>query len=741
MAEMRGPEQGPADRDDQRDATGAQEPGGSLQRASFGNESQISRHATMNVLERNQDLDRFRALHWQGSMADYFDIVREHPEVTRTANRRLYDMIISEGSFQYEKNGQKLIHFNFFDDPHNKGKEAVFGLDENIMQLMKMLKSAAFGYGTEKRILLLRGPVGSAKSTLARLMKRGLERYSESDAGAIYTFGWKNVDFIDRKEGLSSVEADGEDKNDGSPVLWSPMNEDPLALIPAEHRARMLEHFNAGKSAGDYRVHIPEKGLSPFSRFYFDKLMEHYEGDITRVLDHVVTKRVVISEQDRIGIGTYQPKDSKNQDTTELTGDINFRKIARYGSDSDPRAFNFDGEFCVANRGMIEFVEMLKLDLEMLYTLLEASQSREIKPKKFSAIGVDQVIIGHTNEPEYEKLKNNKFMEALRDRTVVVDVPYVTTVSDEMKVYEKDYNPSRIAAHIAPHTIEVASQFAVLSRLEAPKKADLTALQKMKLYDGKAVANYAEDHVAELRQAAEREGLDGLSPRFIQDTLNECLVESDDQRGISAFQVLNMLEQRIPKSTHVNSEEEEKRLKNLLAMVREEFEQTVKLEVQLAISHDENALKALAEKYIQNVSAFLSRTKVKDPHTNEKVEPDERFMRSIERKMGISEKEAHDVRRSVLETIGSAAAAERAFDPLSNDRLRKALEQKLFEDRRDQISLQQYATTIVDKEAQEKIDILHKRLKEKFGYNDYSATDVLKFVASVMARGSTSRDE
>ena len=155
------------------------------------------------------------------------------------------------------------------------------------------------------------------------------------------------------------------------------------------------------------------------------------------------------------------------QDSTELTGDINYRKIAEYGSDSDPRAFNFDGELNIANRGIVEFIEVLKLDVAFLYDLLGASQEHLIKPKKFAQTDIDEVIIGHTNEPEYKKLQSNEFMEALRDRTVKIDVPYVTRLSDEIHIYEKDYNSRRVRGKaIAPHTLEVAAMWAVLTRLE-----------------------------------------------------------------------------------------------------------------------------------------------------------------------------------------------------------------------------------------------------------------------------------
>src|SRR5258708_20034092 len=198
--------------------------------------------------------------------------------------------------------------------------------------------------------------------------------------------------------------------------------------------------------------------------------MEKYSGDWAKMMKHIRVRRMTLSEKDRVGVGTFQPKDEKNQDSTELTGDINYRKIAEYGSDSDPRAFNFDGEFNVANRGVVEFIGVLKLDGAFLYDLLGASQEHKIKPKKFAQTDIDEVILAHTNEPEYRRLQNNEFMEALRDRTVKIDVPYVTRLGDEIKIYEKSFNTTKVRAkHIAPHTITLAPICAVLTRLEQPK--------------------------------------------------------------------------------------------------------------------------------------------------------------------------------------------------------------------------------------------------------------------------------
>src|SRR5690606_2922988 len=157
--------------------------------------------------------------------------------------------------------------------------------------------------------------------------------------------------------------------------------------------------------------------LCPACRFVYNELLAEAGGDWLQVIRQVRVKRILLSEKDRVGIGTFQPKDEKNQDSTELTGDINYRKIAEYGSDSDPRAFNFDGELNIANRGLVEFIEILKLDVAFLYDLLTASQEHKIKPKKLAHTAIAEVILGHTNEAEYRRLQNNELMEAFRDRT------------------------------------------------------------------------------------------------------------------------------------------------------------------------------------------------------------------------------------------------------------------------------------------------------------------------------------
>jgi serine protein kinase len=672
-------------------------------------------------IARLQDYDLYRDLSWEGSFEEYLAVIRDRPQVTRNSFQRVYDMVVSYGTEEYIDNKKRLLKYNFFRDEIDHGKDAVYGLDIPLMRLMNVLKAAAEGYGPERRVILLHGPVGSSKSTIARLLKKGLEAYSKTPDGALYTFKWVKL----AGTGLAS---------EGADEFESPMHEEPLRIIPEAWRAQALTELKLGNQRYPVRI---EGDLDPASRFIFKGLLQRYAGDWGKVVqNHVRVHRLVLSEKDRVGIGTFQPKDEKNQDSTELTGDINYRKIAEYGSDSDPRAFNFDGEFNIANRGIVEFVEMLKLDVAFLYDLLGASQEHKVKPKKFAQTDIDEVIIGHTNEAEYRRLLNNEFMEALRDRTIKIDIPYITRLGDEVRIYEKEFSQSKVKGrHVAPHTLEVAAMWAVLTRLEEPKKHNLQTLQKLKLYDGKVLPGYTQDTVKELRKESKREGMEGISPRYVQDKISNALVSEMGEGTINPFMVMNELEKGLRGHSLINNDEQRKRFRDLIGVVKREYEEIVKNEVQRAISADEEAIAKLAANYIDNIKAYTLREKVRNAYTGQYEEPDERLMRAIEEKIDIPENRKDDFRREIMNFIGAKAIEGKKFDWQTNDRLRRALELKLFEDQKDSIKLKTLVSAVVDKETQEKIDIIKSRLIRYFGYNEVSATDVLNYVASIFARG------
>lgn len=665
----------------------------------------------LDLIAANQDVGRFREMLWEGSYSDYLEIVKEDPNVCRNAYQRLYDLIESFGTEEYTEYKKQIVRYKFFDDPFGDGKDAVFGIDIHLMKLVRVLRAAALGYGPEKRVILLHGPVGSAKSTIARLLKKGLEWYSRQPQGRMYTYSW----VIEDEETLS------------------PMNEEPLSLLPDETLEAVLTVINKN-TLGKYPVKI--KGdINPVCRYFYKDLMKKYNGDFLRLQEHVKVRRLILSEKDRVGIGTFQPKDEKNQDSTELTGDINYRLIAEYGSDSDPRAFNFDGEFNIANRGIIEFVEMLKLDVAFLYDLLGASQEHRIKPKKFAQTSIDEVILGHTNEPEFRRLQNNEYMEALRDRTIKIDVPYITRASEEARIYKKDFNREKVTAHIAPHTIEMAALWAVLTRMEEPTNHKLSVLQKAKLYDGRSIPGFTEDHVKELRKGAKREGLQGISPRYVQDKISNALVRNPDLKCLNAFMVLNELEGGLKHHGLLGNEEERTRYRELLAVVKDEYTDIVKNEVQKAIAADKGALNRLCANYIDNLRAYVLKERVKNSFTGQYEESNERLMRSVEEKIDIPDSRKDDFRRELMNYIAGLALDGKTFDFSMNERLHRALELKLFEDSKDSIKLSSLVSQTMDEDTQAKIDIVKQRLMDDYGYDAISANDVLRYVASIFARG------
>ena len=689
----------------------------------------------ISLIESRLDRQKFQDHHWTGTFWEYLGLVEQNPSAVRNAYQRAFDAVMAHGNEKYRLFKKDCVRYHFFSDPFEQGADAIFGLDFALMQLVDFLRSASEGYGTDRRVLLLHGPVGSSKSTMARLLKKGLEHYSRTPEGALYSYSW----LLDENCGVSAGATPREAAK--THEFACPMHEDPLILVPKEARGALMDRLNEKyrpqHHGGKLRI-VGEP--DPFCRKIFEELMAFYQGDWKQVMGHVRVRRIVLSEKDRVGIGTFQPKDEKNQDSTELTGDINYRKIAMYGSDSDPRAFNFDGELNIANRGVCEFIEILKLDVAFLYDLLGATQEHTIKPKKFAQTYIDEVIIGHTNEPEYKRLQSNEMMEAFRDRTIKIDVPYNIRLDDEVKIYQKSFGPDRIRnIHIAPHTLEVAAMWAVLTRLEEPKKAGLSLLQKLKLYNGKSIPGYTEDSVKELKEEAHREGMNGISPRYIQDKISNALVsrQSIEERCINPFMVINELENGMNHHSLINDESMKKRFRELLAVVKEEYEDIIKGEVQRAISADEDAIRRLCTNYIENVRAYTQKERVLNKYTGRYDDPDERLMRSIEEKIDIPESRKEDFRQEIMNYIGALALDGKKFEYNTNARLYRALELKLFEDSRDTIKLKNLVSSVVDDETQQKIDVVKQRLIKQFGYNETSATDVLNYVASIFARGDS----
>jgi serine protein kinase len=673
------------------------------------------------------DREAFNELNREMSFGEYLDLIYENPKLIRTAYQRIYDMIMSKGCYEYEEYRQKRVHYNFFDDE----KIPIFGIEKTLDELVKFFRGAAGGYGTEKRVLLLQGPVGSSKSTICRLIKRSMEKYSREEDGTWYSYKW--IKLPTGVDGIFTQDTD-----------FCVMNEDPLKLVPPDFRDEILAEINQKvidntppeKQKELYTLRCNGE-LNPRCEKFMADLLARYDGNWEKVVDnHVRVVRRTYSESKRIGIGTFQPKDEKNQDATELTGDINYRQLPHYGTDSDPRAFNFDGELNIANRGLVEFIEILKLDEAFLYDLLGASQEQQIKPKKFCQIPVDVAIVGHTNPPEYERLKNNQYMEALRDRTVKIDVPYLLRWKDEVNVLKQEYGPNKVRQHVAPHTIEMVALWNVLTRLEDDKEGKLDLVQKAKLYNGEMLPSYTPDSVKELMDKHSTEGMQGVSVRYAQDKISNCL--ANNHSYVNVFMVLHEIREGLDSSSLINRKDQLGKYLADVDLVIKEYTEIVKDEVRRALVGDEESIIRLCANYIDHLMAYVHKRKVRNKVTQRDEPPNERLMRSIEEKIEVPSGGIDDFRKMISSFIGDLSLRKETFRWDSNSELKRALEAKLFEDTKDHIKLSTLSAagaSVVQPDIQQKIDALKYRLIKQYGYNEESARDVLEFVGSIYARG------
>lgn len=632
----------------------------------------------MEILNRvREHRKEEKRLAWEGTFADYLELLKEHPEYAQSAHSRVYNMIkdagIEEGS-----NGKKK--YNFFDTE-------IFGLEDSIERLVEeYFHPAARRLDVKKRILLLMGPVSGGKSTIVTMLKRGMEQYSKTDGGAVFA------------------------------IKGCPMHEDPLHLIPPHLRDDFYE---------EYGIKI-EGSLSPLNTMRLEK---EFDGR----LEDVMVERIFFSEDKRTGIGTFSPSDPKSQDIADLTGSIDFSTIAEYGSESDPRAYRFDGELNKANRGMMEFQEMLKCDEKFLWHLLSLTQEGNFKAGRFALISADEFIIAHTNEAEYRSFISNKKNEALHSRIIVMPIPYNLKVSDEERIYGKMIEESDMNhVHIAPHALRVAAIFTILTRMKETKKQGLDLVKKMRLYDGESVEGFNSIDIDELYNEHQDEGMDGIDPRYVINRISSAIIRKDVP-AINALDVLRSLKDGLGQHPSISDEDRE-RYMNFISVARKQYDEIAKKEVQKAFvySYEESA-KTLMDNYLDNVEAYCNKNKLKDPLTGEEMSPDEKLMRSIEEQIGISENAKKAFREEILIRISAYARKGKKFDYNSHERLREAIQKKLFADLKDVVKITT-STKTPDESQLKKINEVIARLVDEHGYNSISANELLRYVGSLLNR-------
>jgi serine protein kinase len=617
---------------------------------------------------------------WQGTFLDYLEKVREDPSIPKLAHSRLYDVIMRRGSediADIDDSGAKRL---YKDEPlkvYNFFRDEFFGIEKTISQIVRYFHSAALKGEESRQVLYLMGPVGSGKSSLVEKLQRGLE-----ESEPFYS------------------------------VATSTMNEEPLQLIP-RHLRKEFE-----KMLG---VHI-EGDVSPVTRWRLDHEFGGRYEDFPVELKH-------FSKRNRLGIGVVPPVDPNNQDTSVLIGSEDISKLDVY-SEGDPRVLDLNGALNVGNRGIVEFIEVFKNETEYLHAMITATQEKVIPaPGRHGMVYVDTCIIAHSNEAEWQKFKSDHTNEAILDRIVVVKVPYNLRLSEEVKIYQKIIRNSDFRAHVAPHTLEMASMFAILSRLEPTAKCDL--MTKLKLYNGEEVVEKGKTKkidVRELRDEAKREGMSGISTRFTMKALDNALSDNVEGNCINPINVREALITMVKEADF--ADDERKRLLEFLQdVLHKEYLEILEKEITKAFvySYQEQA-EALFQNYLDHAEAFVNKTKVKDRNTKEELHPDEGFLKSIEEQIAIIGSAAEGFRQEVIAYLWATSRRGERISYQSYEPLKEAIEKKLMTSVRDISRIITKARTR-DEEQQQKYNAMVSNLLDN-GYCESCVDVVLKYAAN-----------
>jgi serine protein kinase len=634
------------------------------------------------------DLNKFATEHraepWRGSFAEFLENVlpASPARLARSSHQYVYDTLCWYRDANNPTGDPKLgAATDLF-------TADLFGIDSALERVTDYFKAAAAGSDVGRRLLLLLGPPSGGKSSMVILLKRGLEEYSHTDEGALYA------------------------------LQGSPLHESPLNLIPASLRARFRN---------TYGVNVIGE-LSPYSAA---RLNDEFNGDFMKF----PVERVFISEAARVGIGTYAPHDPTTADIADLVGSVDLSKVAEIGDEGDPRAWSWSGAVYAASRGVLEMIEILKVKREFLYLMLTLTQEKNVKVSRFPLIHLDETILAHTNLAEFNRFLQEKENEALLDRMVIVKVPYTLSYKDEARIYRKLVSSASAfqTVHLDPHVLTLAAVFAILTRLHKPQREGLDLSKKLKLYAGEDVEGFSESDVRRIKAESPEEGLSGVSPRFIINAISNAITRSEAE-SLTSMEVLLALKDAIDNDARMDASKKKEWI-DFLVLVRKDFyNRWVKEDVHRALfASFEQEAQQLLEKYLDEVEASLDQKDVDDPITGESRPPDERFLRSVEEKIKISESGKQSFRQEVVRKAMVAFKAGEKFTLDSHARLHEAVEQYLFEERRDVLRLVTSAAR-PDKDAEEKISAVQERLVAEYGYDSHSAKEALNYVTTLLSR-------
>lgn len=628
------------------------------------------------IIER--DRSERQKKEWSGTLLEYLDLVKANPQLAILAHQRMYDMMANRGVQELDLEADPRAKRVFGDETvkvYDFFKDEFFGMERTLEKIVRYFHSAAMGGEESRQVLYLMGPVGSGKSSLVERLKRGLE-----ELDPIYVI-------------------------EGSPTFCN-----PLCLIP-RHLRGPFEEMLGVKIEGD---------IDPVTRH---RLVNEFKGEYERM----PVRTLNFSIRARRGIGVVPPVDPNNQDTSVLIGSEDISKLDRY-SEGDPRVLELNGAFNVGNRGMVEFIEVFKNETEYLHTMITATQEKMVPaPGRHGTVHVDCVIVAHSNEAEWQKFKADHTNEAILDRIVAVKVPYNLRLSEEAKIYRKFLGRSKFKARLAPHTLEVASMFAVLSRLETTPKCDLVT--KLKLYNGEEVLEKGRPKkltAHELREDAKREGLFGVSTRFIMKALDTALTRNDG--SIHPISVREALIGMV-KEAELPDDTKKQYLEFLQDTLHKIYLELLEKDITKAFVFSfQDQAETLFHNYLDQAEAYVTKTKVKDRVTREEMHPDEGFLKSIEEQIAIIGPAADGFRQEVIAYLWAATRRGEKIAYTSYEPLKEAVEKKLMNSVRDISRIITKARTR-DEDQRQKYDAMVENLIEQ-GYNEDSIDTILKYAAN-----------
>src|SRR3954464_15044379 len=619
-----------------------------------------------------------RAAHWAGTFASFLEQIfpDDARGIARTSHQYIWDMMRVEG----------------FDDSQGRWRcqlfeDELYGIDDTIERLVDYFKAAAAGSEVGRRLLLLLGPPSGGKSSLVILLKRGLEEYSHTDAGALYA------------------------------IHGCPVHESPLHLVP---------HTMRGQFRQTHGVDISGE-LCPYC---VSRLASEFAGDFMQM----PVQRMFLSEAGRMGVGTYAPHDPTTADIADLVGSVDLSKVSEFGDEGDPRAWSWSGAVFAASRGMLEMIEILKVKREFLYLLLTLTQEKNVKVSRFPLIHLDETIVAHTNLAEFRKFLQEPENEALLDRMVIIQVPYTLSYKEEARIYKKLTSSTQAfrEVHLDPHALHTAAVFSVLTRL-GEGEGENEHTKKVRLYAGEDVEGVAQSEVEKIRAKNPEEGLAGVSPRFVINALSNAIIQSS-AKSRPTVDVLIALKDGIESDVRMDGKKKRKWIDYLVTVRKDFYNRWVKEDVHKAlfVSFEQEA-QGMLDKYLVEDDATLDSRTVKDPITGEERKPDERFLRNVEEKIRISESGKLSFRQEVVRKAMGAFKRGEKFTLDSHAPLHDAVEQYLFEQRRDVLRLVSSAAR-PDDETRQKISVVEKRLVDEYGYDSHSAREALNYVTTLLAQ-------